>query len=219
VTTAHRRHRDTAPAASPPSWSLEAALWERGYSPVAGVDEAGRGALAGPVVAAAVVLPPGVHPYRDSKVLSPSRREDLAGRVRATALAWCVAEASREEIDRLNILGATRLAARRAVAGLAAATLPSALVTDYLRLGAGLVELAVPRADGRSFQVAAASILAKTVRDARMRELAEEHPGYGFEAHKGYGSAAHLAALARLGPCPEHRRSFAPVARAGLFGP
>lgn len=218
MTTARRRLHPSTAAPPPPSWSLEAVLWERGFSPVAGVDEAGRGALAGPVVAAAVILPPGEHPYRDSKVLSASRREALAVRVRATALAWCVGEASREEIDRLNILGATRLAARRAVAGLAAAA-PSALVTDYLRLGAGLAELAVPRADGRSLQVAAASILAKTARDARMRKLAELHPGYGFEAHKGYGSAAHLAALARLGPCPEHRRSFAPVAQAGLFGP
>lgn len=202
-----------------PSWSLEARLWQVGYTPVAGVDEAGRGALAGPVMAAAVVLPPGDHPYRDSKVLSRRRREELAQRVRAVALAWCVAEASREEIDRLNILGATRLAARRAVAGLAAVVAPSALVTDYLRLGAGLAELAVARADGRSLQVAAASILAKTVRDERMRVLADRHPGYGFEAHKGYGSVAHLAALARLGPCPEHRRSFAPVARARLLGP
>ncbi|HKI57762.1 MAG TPA: ribonuclease HII, partial [Trueperaceae bacterium] len=117
---------------------MEAQLWQRGYTPVAGVDEAGRGALAGPVVAAAVVLPPGEHPFRDSKVLSPRRREELARRVRASALAWCVAEASREEIDRLNILGATRLAARRAVAGLAASVAPGALVTDYLRLGAGL---------------------------------------------------------------------------------
>jgi len=202
-----------------PSWSLESVLWERGFTPVAGVDEAGRGALAGPVVAAAVVLPPGEHPFRDSKALSPRRREELARRVRASALAWCVAEASREEIDRLNILGATRLAARRAVAGLTATVPPAALVTDYLRLGAGLAELAVARADGRSLQVAAASILAKTVRDERMRALADRHPGYGFEAHKGYGSTAHLAALARLGPCPEHRRTFAPVAQARLFGP
>ncbi len=202
-----------------PSWSLEAELWQRGYSPVAGVDEAGRGALAGPVVAAAVVLPPGEHPFRDSKVLTPRRREELAQRVRDCALAWCVGEASPAEIDRLNILQATRLAARRAVAGLPSGVTPGALVTDYLRLGAGLAELAVPRADGRSLQVAAASILAKTVRDDRMRELAERFPGYGFEAHKGYGSARHLAALTRLGPCPEHRRTFAPVAQARLFAP
>ncbi len=214
--TARPPHRR---AAVLPSWSLEDLLFRRGYTPVAGVDEAGRGALAGPVMAAAVVLVPGEHPYRDSKVLSPRRREELALQVRDSALAWYVAEASPEEIDRLNILEATRLASRRAVAGLAAAVAPKALVTDYLRLGAGLAELAVPRADSRSLQVAAASILAKTVRDERMRTLADRYPAYGFEAHKGYGSPAHLAALSRLGPCPEHRRTFAPVAQTRLFGP
>ena len=199
----------------PPAWDLEATLWARGYTPLAGIDEAGRGALAGPVVAAAVILPPGDYPFRDSKTLSPAAREDLAGTVRAVALACCTAEASPAEIDELNILGATRLAARRAVAGLGLS--PAALVTDYLHIGAGLPELAVARADARSLQVAAASILAKTVRDARMRAMAGSYPGYGFEGHKGYGSAAHLAALQRLGPCPEHRRTFAPVAQGSLF--
>jgi ribonuclease HII len=202
-----------------PSWALEAVLWERGYTPLAGIDEAGRGALAGPVVAAAVVLPPGEHPFRDSKVLTPRRREELARLVRERALAWCVAEASVAEIERLNILGATRLAARRAVAGLGSVAAPAALVTDYLRLGAGIPELPVAKADSLSLQVAAASILAKTVRDDRMRALADGYPGYGFERHKGYGSAAHLQALARLGPCPEHRRTFAPVAQGRLFAP
>lgn len=200
---------------APPGWDLEAALWERGYTPLAGIDEAGRGALAGPVVAAAVILPPGAYPFRDSKTLTPKVRETLAEAVRACALAWCTAEASPGEIDSLNILGATRLAARRAVAGLRLR--PAALVTDYLHIGAGLPELAVARADGRSSQVAAASILAKTARDARMRAMGNVYPGYGFAGHKGYGSAAHLAALRRLGPCPEHRRSFAPVAQGGLF--
>jgi len=201
----------------PPAWDLEAALWGRGYTPVAGIDEAGRGALAGPVVAAAVILPPGEHPFRDSKTLSAAAREALAETVRACALAWCTGEATPAEIDALNVLGATRLAARRAVAGLGLP--PSALVTDYLHIGAGLPELAVARADARSFQVAAASILAKTTRDARMRAMAGDYPDYGFEGHKGYGSAAHLAALQRLGPCPEHRRTFAPVAQGGLFPP
>lgn len=199
----------------PPAWDLEAALWARGYTPVAGVDEAGRGALAGPVVVAAVILPPGDHPFRDSKALTPAAREKLADAARAVALAWCVAEASSAEIDALNVLEATRLAARRAVAGLGFR--PGALVTDYLHIGAGLPELAVARADARSLQAAAASILAKTGRDGRMRAMAGEFPGYGFEGHKGYGSAAHLAALQRLGPCPEHRRSFAPVAQGRLF--
>ncbi len=200
-----------------PDWDLEAGLWGRGYSPVAGIDEAGRGALAGPVVAAAVVLPPGEYPFRDSKTLSATAREELAELVRRAALAWSAAEASPAEIDALNVLGATRLAARRAVAGLGLE--PVALVTDYLHIGAGVPELAVAKADARSFQVAAASILAKTLRDGRMRMMGRDYPAYGFERHKGYGSRAHLAALARLGPCPEHRMTFAPVAQAGLFAP
>jgi len=196
-------------------WDLEAVLWARGYSPLAGIDEAGRGALAGPVVAAAVVLPPGDHPFRDSKTLGPEKRERLAAVVREVALAWSVAEASPAEIDELNILGATRLAARRAVAGLTLR--PTALVTDYLHIGAGLPELAVAHADARSLQAAAASILAKTARDARMVAMAGDYPEYGFDGHKGYGAPAHLTALQRFGPCPEHRRSFAPVAQARLF--
>ncbi len=200
-----------------PDWDLERRLWSRGFTPLAGVDEAGRGALAGPVVAAVVVLPVGDHPFRDSKTLTPRARERLATRVRATAVAWAVGEASPAEVDRLNVLEATRLAARRALAALDLE--PTALVTDYLRVGAGLPELAVPRADARSPQVAAASILAKTHRDAHMCRLDERFPGYGFAAHKGYGSPGHLAALERLGPCPEHRRSFAPVAQARLFAP
>lgn len=198
-----------------PDWSLEALLWARGYMPVAGADEAGRGALAGPVVAAAVILPYGRYPFRDSKRLTPARRSVLAEEVRAVALAWSIGSASAEEVDGLNVLQATRLATRRALDGLCLR--PAATVTDYLSLGGDLAHHPVARADARSQQVAAASILAKTVRDAGMEALARSYPGYGFGRHKGYGSAAHLDALARLGPCAEHRRSFAPVARPRLF--
>ena len=199
-----------------PDWSLETELWRRSVSLVAGVDEAGRGALAGPVVAAAVILPPGAHfPFRDSKALSARQREELAGLVREVALAYAVGVATALEVDSLNVLGATRLAARRAVAEL---TPPAGgLVTDYLKLGLELPEVAVARGDARSYQIAAASILAKTERDAYMRELEDRYPAYGFSRHKGYGAPEHLRALERLGACEEHRTTFAPVAQRALF--
>lgn len=201
-----------------PDWSLEERLWRNDVRPVAGVDEAGRGALAGPVVAAAVILPHGVtYPFRDSKTLSAEQRERLAAEVKSVAVAYAVGVATALEVDTLNVLGATRLAAQRAVAALE----PSAagLVTDYLRLGTGLPEVAEAKGDARSYQIAAASILAKTIRDAHMRHLHELYPAYGFARHKGYGAPEHLAALARLGACPEHRTTFAPVARLALFAP
>ena len=179
---------------------------------MAGVDEAGRGALAGPVVAAAVILPPGGrYSFRDSKTLTASDRRRLADEVHHVAIAFAVAAASCTEIDELNVLGATRLAARRAVQMLQPA--PTGLVTDYLKLETGLPELAVAKGDSRSFQIAAASILAKTARDALMVELEDQYPGYGFSRHKGYGAPSHLQALASLGACPQHRMSFSPVAR------
>lgn len=197
---------------SQPDWSLEELLWRRSVKLVAGVDEAGRGALAGPVVAAAVILPPERdYPFRDSKTLSAAQRERLAAEVRSVATAFAVATASCQEVDALNVLGATRLAARRAVAMLDPA--PHGLVTDYLKLVTDLPEVAAARGDSRSFQIAAASILAKTVRDALMVALDSEHPGYGFASHKGYGAPGHLDALARLGACPQHRLSFGPVAK------
>lgn len=194
-----------------PDWQLEQRLWEHGFSPVAGVDEAGRGALAGPVVAACVILPWGDWPFVDSKTVNEVARQRLAEQVKAVAIAYAVGVASADEVDRLNVLEATRLAARRALAGLRLR--PAALTTDYLRIHAGAPELPVAKGDARSLQIAAASLLAKTERDARMRALAERFPGYGFERHKGYGVDDHLLALERLGACPEHRRSFAPVAR------
>lgn len=194
-----------------PTWELEASLWAAGARLVAGVDEAGRGAWAGPVAVAAVVLPPDgrPRPYRDSKALSPAARERLAAAARAEALAWALELAPAAEVDALGVLGATLAAAARAVSRLEPA--PDALLTDYLRLDLGRPLLAPPRADSRSCSVAAASILAKVERDALMRALDARHPGYGLAAHKGYGAAAHRRALDALGPCPEHRRSFAPV--------
>ncbi|HGY08907.1 MAG TPA: ribonuclease HII [Oceanithermus profundus] len=193
---------------------LEETFWSRGLR-VAGVDEAGRGALAGPLVAAAVVLPPGRHPYRDSKKLSARQRELLLDRLLATALAWGVGVSSATEVDRLGVLRATHRAAGRALARLRVA--PDALVTDYLFLETDRPLLAPARAEEQSPSVAAASILAKVVRDRIMLGLHRRYPDYGFAGHKGYGTREHLERLARLGPCPQHRRRFAPVAQAGLW--
>ena len=179
----------------------------------AGVDEAGRGPLVGSVFAAAVVLPdeydlPGL---TDSKKLSERRRDELAVLIKQQALAWCVAAASVEEIDRLNILHATMLAMRRAVHGLE--RLPEKVWIDGNRVppDLGCKAEAVIKGDSKIIQISAASVLAKTARDAEMYALAERYPQYGFERHKGYGTAEHLAALQRHGALPKHRRSFAPV--------
>ncbi len=199
-----------------PDWRYERELFDAGVRPVAGVDEAGRGALAGPVVAAAVILPDGEHPFRDSKTLTASQREAAAERVRAVARAWGVGFATAAEIDALGVPAATVRAAIRAVRQLRPA--PAGLVTDYLPVAGPWRVLAPPRADAHSLQAAAASLLAKTERDRWMREVADPaFPAYGFARHKGYGVGAHLAALARHGPCPLHRRRFAPVARIALF--
>ena len=186
---------------------------------VAGVDEAGRGPLAGPVIAAAVILDPArpIEGLGDSKALSEAARERLAPLIRAHALAWALGSADRAEIDALNILQATLLAMRRAV--LALPLRPEHVQVDGNRAPA-LQDLpctveTVVRGDATVAAIGAASILAKTHRDALMRALERSHPGYGFARHKGYGTAAHLAALRRLGPSSEHRLSFAPV-RAAL---
>lgn len=188
----------------PPSWC--------------GVDEAGRGPLAGEVVAAAVVLDP-AHPIpglNDSKKLTARRREQLAAAIRASALAWFVGRASVEEIDRLNILQATFLAMRRALAGLNSLP-PGAMVDGNRDPGLGIPTTTVIAGDGRYAAIAAASILAKTTRDADMQALSLLYPEYGFSQHMGYPTAQHLAALRQHGPCPAHRRSFAPVAQASLL--
>jgi ribonuclease HII len=177
-----------------------------------GVDEAGRGPLAGPVMAAAVMLDPGrpIEGLRDSKKLSATARERLAGEIREHAAAWCVAEASVAEIDRLNILQATLLAMQRAVAGLGRA--PDDVWVDGNRCPNWTWRSqAVVKGDDKVAAIAAASILAKTARDQFMCRLHDEYPAYGFASHMGYGTAAHLAALKAHGACPQHRRSFAPV--------
>lgn len=197
-----------------PGWGLEQGLWSRGYARVVGIDEAGRGALAGPVVAAAVLLPYGTHPFDDSKKLSPEVRERLARKVKRCALAWGVGAASAAEIDALNVLKATHLAAQRALAALLGRAAIDALVTDFLKLAFSGPVSAPPRADNVSVQVAAASILAKTTRDRLMVTLDGLEPRYSFAAHKGYGAPVHLRALAEHGPGVQHRLSFAPVARA-----
>jgi len=179
---------------------------------VAGVDEAGRGPLAGPVVAAAVILDD-LQPIRglaDSKALTALRRERLHDEIRARALCCSVAQASAEEIDRLNILQATMLAMRRAVEGLRLR--PHRVVVDGNRAPAlPMPTQAVVKGDARVAVVSAASILAKVTRDRLCDDLHQRFPHYGFDGHKGYPTPAHLAALREHGPCPEHRRSYAPV--------
>jgi ribonuclease HII len=185
---------------------------------VCGIDEAGRGPLAGSVVAAAVILDPQrpIAGLDDSKKLSEKRREALAIEIRARAVAWYVAEATVEEIDRLNILHATMLAMQRAVAGLSVRP-ESALVDGNRCPDLGIPVAAVVKGDGKIAPIAAASILAKTARDADMRKLDGVFPQYGFARHMGYPTAAHCQALREHGPTPAHRRSFGPVAQLTLL--
>jgi ribonuclease HII len=182
---------------------------------VAGVDEAGRGPLAGPVVAAAVILDD-LKPIKglaDSKALTALRRERLFDEIRAHSLAFCVAQASVEEIDSLNILQATLLAMRRAVEGLR--LLPAKVLVDGNQLPRLRIQAeAIVQGDALVPAISAASILAKVTRDRLCIEMDERFPGYGFGGHKGYGTAAHLEALDKQGPCDWHRRSFAPVREA-----
>jgi len=183
-----------------------------GHYPVAGVDEAGRGPLAGPVVAAAVILPgeiclPGLN---DSKKLSPARREALAGKIKESALAWAVGISTVEEIYRENIHRASLTAMRRAVSGLKIK--PAYLLVDGFRIEQlELPQLALVGGDGLSASIAAASILAKVNRDHLMDSYHGIYPEYGFNKHKGYATPEHLSALARFGPCPIHRAGYRPV--------
>ena len=185
---------------------------------VCGVDEAGRGPLAGPVVAAAVILDSSrpIDGLNDSKKLSAKRREALAKEIRAKALAWAVAEASVDEIDRINILQASLLAMQRAVAGLAINP-AKALVDGNQCPDLSCPVEAIVGGDGKIAAIAAASILAKTIRDAGMLELHATYPMYGFDRHMGYPTAVHLKALREHGVSPVHRRSFRPVAQLVLL--
>ena len=210
------RRFDPSLLPSTPDLSFEKRLWEAGIEVIAGIDEAGRGALAGPVTAAAVVLPESrsipedLKGMNDSKQLTATQREEWAAVIRRGAQAWGVGFASHIEIDQWGIIPATRLAAQRAMqkTGLSL----EHLLLDYLFLP----EVKTPqtnliKGDQRSLSIAAASILAKTARDERLIELDSEFPGYHFVDHKGYATSRHLAALENLGPCQIHRRSFAPV--------
>ncbi len=207
---------DLARSSCGPTLTEEKRLWRGGFARVAGLDEAGRGALAGPVVAGAVILPmdcaqEGVWAaVRDSKLLSPARREELAEQIRAQAAAWSLGEASAAEIDATGIAPATRLAMRRAV--LALIPPPDHLLIDWVQLKTlNLPQQSFTKGDQRIVSIAAASILAKVHRDRLLCQLHEEYPCYGFHSHKGYGARSHLAAIERLGPCPAHRHSFAPM--------
>jgi ribonuclease HII len=204
-----------APSASA-SYRYEARAWRAGVGLVAGVDEAGRGPLAGPVVAAAVILDPGrrVRGLQDSKVLTPERREELFLVISERARAIGVGIVDHGTIDRINILRATETAMLEALTRLAVA--PELVITDFVALRA----LACPQknlvdGDARCATVAAASIIAKVTRDRMMLELDTKYPEYGFARHKGYATPEHLTALDRLGPCPIHRRTFAGVWRQG----
>lgn len=190
----------------------------RGAQRIAGVDEAGRGPLAGPVVVAAVVLGPGRTPVNgldDSKQLSAERREALYARIVERALAWSVVYVEVDEIDRINIFQATMAGMRRAVEAVAHVAELARIDGNALPRGLPCPAEALIGGDARDRAIMAASILAKVSRDRHMRELHAQWPQYGFDEHKGYGTPAHLAALAAHGPCPQHRRSFAPV-RAAL---
>jgi ribonuclease HII len=194
-----------------PTLEFEKILWNGSFSRIAGIDEAGRGAWAGPVAAAAVILPTDqsllrtLKGVRDSKLMTPLARENWAPRIIEAAAGWGVGFASVEEIDGLGIVPATKLAALRALENL----LPDYLITDYLIFPEiDLPQTALVKGDQRSLTVAAASVLAKTTRDALMRQLDNQYPGYWFARHKGYGTHLHREAIRQLKQCKIHRKSF-----------
>lgn len=201
-----------------PTIDHENTLRAAGYTTVAGIDEAGRGPLAGPVCVAAVVLPVGfIHPVlNDSKQLSEAKREQLYEEITGdTRIRWHCVTIEPAEIDRINILQATWEGMRRAALGLQ--PVPDAVLIDGLPVRRfPLHQVALVKGDSLSYSIAAASIIAKVTRDRLMVAMARQHPEYGFETHKGYPTPAHLAALRQHGPCPHHRRSFGPVAQMEL---
>ena len=200
-----------------PTLEFETTLWNQGYLIVAGIDEAGRGAWAGPVSAGAVVLPADpdilerLDGVRDSKLMTPAERDAMFDIVKTEAKAWAVGEADAAEIDRIGILNATKAAMKRAVEGLGIQ--PDHLLIDYVRLhDVTTPQTGIKHGDMLSLSIACASVLAKVTRDRYMRITAAElYPQYQFDRHKGYGTKSHQEALAMYGPCPIHRRSFKPL--------
>ena len=190
-------------------WEIEDEFFSGGVQLICGVDEAGRGPLAGPVCAAAVILPPHheIPGLNDSKKLSDKRRRELMPLIKEQAVSWAVGFASHEEIDQINILQATFLAMERAMAGLKIKP-QLALIDGNRERDFGIPVRTVVKGDSRSASIAAASVLAKVTRDDLMLEMAEKFPEYGFEIHKGYGTRAHYEALRGHGPCPIHRKTF-----------
>lgn len=206
----------------PPTFIEEQKLWQQGYHLVAGIDEVGRGSLAGPVAAAAVILPqsldvpPELSGVRDSKELTPKQRELLSPQIQEQATAWGIGMVSAELVDGLGIVEATRRAMSQAIRELS--LYPQFLLIDALKLPQiALPQKAIIDGDKLSLSIACASIIAKVARDRLMIDLDKKHPGYGFAHHKGYGTPEHLDCLAKLGPCPIHRRSFAPVNQSKLL--
>ena len=211
-----------------PTFEFETRLWQQGFFHVAGIDEVGRGALAGPVVAGAAVVPYNAElkgiwaKVRDSKLLTPTQRTEYAAEIRLEAAAWGIGAVSPQTIDQVNIAVATRQAMQRAVQALVPA--PDYLLIDWVRLHMlNIAQESHTKADMRIVSVAAASILAKVHRDELMIDLGQRFPAYQFASNKGYGTAAHRTAIVEHGPCPEHRHSFAPIAekkvaqKKGLF--
>ncbi len=199
-----------------PSLQFEKELWDKGILQLAGIDEVGRGALAGPVHAAAVILPARdsilqeLAGVRDSKQMTPDEREEWAPLIRERAVAWSLGWASCKEIDRWGILSCTYLAARRALKSLPLP--PEHLLLDYIKLEkVDLPQTALVGGDARCLSIAAASVVAKVARDAELRKLDTRFPSYGFASHKGYATEEHILAIGKYGPCPHHRLSFAPI--------
>ena len=205
----------------PPTLTEENDLWQRGYRLIAGLDEVGRGALAGPVAAGAVILPADLDVsllagVRDSKELTPAQRESLAPQIKKAALAFGIGMLSSELVDKLGIVEATRRAMAQAIKKLGLH--PEFLLVDALKLPKiPLPQKAIINGDKLSLSIACASIIAKVARDHLMIKVEKKYPGYGFAHHKGYGTPEHMECLERLGACPIHRRTFAPIAQGKLL--
>ena len=202
-----------------PHIEYEKQLWEEGFQVIAGLDEAGRGAWAGPVFAGAVVLPSDericdlLSGVRDSKRMTAKQRQRWEDCIKSASVAWAVGSASHTEIDEIGIVPATCLAMQRSIEQIN--NPPSYLLVDYINIeDCSSPQLSIPKGDCQSLSIAAASVLAKVARDALMVELDKHYPGYGFARHKGYGTAQHRTALEGMGPCPIHRMSFKPLKQA-----